>query len=64
MPLLDKNRSLLDNASDVVEKHKRIITLAVVLRWMTRNKWIVFFILLMIALLVEELILGIINIFD
>lgn len=64
MPLLDKNRSLLDNASDVVEKHKRIITLAVVLRWMTRNKWIVFFILLMIALLVEELILGIINILD
>lgn len=64
MPLLDKNRSLLDNASDVVEKHKRIITLAVVLRWMTRNKWIVFFILLMIALLVEELILGVINIFD
>lgn len=64
MPLLDKNRSLLDNASDVIEKHKKIVTLALVLKWMTRNKWIVFFILLMIALLVDAIIVGITNIFN
>ncbi len=64
MPLLDKNRSLLDNISDVTEKHKKLITLALILKWMTKNKWIVFFILLMIVMLVEELILGIANIFD
>ena len=27
MPLFDKNRSLLDNASDVVEKHKKLIAI-------------------------------------
>ena len=56
MPLFDKNRSLLDNASDVVEKHKKLITFALVLRWMTKNKWIVFFILLAIVLLIDSLI--------
>ena len=56
MPLFDKNRSLLDNASDVVEKHKKLIMFALVLRWMTKNKWIVFFILLAIVLLIDSLI--------
>ena len=56
MPLLDKNRSLLDNASDVVDKHKKLITFALVLKWMTKNKWIVFFILLAIIMLIDSLI--------
>ena len=64
MPLLDKNRSLLDNMSDVAEKHKKLITLAMVLKWMTRNKWIVFFILLSVIMLVEAIITGVVNIFN
>jgi hypothetical protein len=56
MPLFDENRSLLDNASDVVEKHKKLIVFALVLKWMTKNKWIVFFILLAIVLLIDSLI--------
>ena len=64
MPLLDRNRSLLDNVSDVTEKHKKLITLAVVLKWMTKNKWIVFFILLSIVMLIEVIITGVLNIFD
>jgi hypothetical protein len=64
MPLLDRNRSLLDNVSDVTEKHKKLIILAVVLKWMTKNKWIVFFILLSIVMLIEVIITGVLNIFD
>ena len=64
MPLLDKNRSLLDNVSDVAEKHKGLITFALILKWMTRNKWIVFFILLSVVMLIELLISGILNIFS
>ena len=64
MPLLDKNRSLLDNMSDVAEKHKKLITLAMVLKWMTKNKWIVFFILLSIVMFVEAIITGVVNIFN
>jgi hypothetical protein len=64
MPLLDKNRSLLDNMSDVAEKHKKLITLAMVLKWMTKNKWIVFFILLSVIMLVEAIITGVVNIFN
>ena len=56
MPLFDKNRSLLDNASDVVEKHKKLIMFAMVLRWMTKNKRIVLLILLIIFLLIDSLI--------
>ncbi|MBE6199005.1 MAG: hypothetical protein E7138_01745 [Rikenellaceae bacterium] len=63
MPLLDKNRSFLDNVSDVTEKHKKLITLAIVLKWMTKNKWIVFFILLSIVMLIEAIITGVLNIF-
>ena len=64
MPFLDKNRSLLDNMSDVAEKHKKLITLAMVLKWMTKNKWIVFFILLSVIMLVEAIITGVVNIFN
>ena len=64
MPLLDKNRSLLDNVSDVAEKHKKLITLAMVLKWMTKNKWIVFFILLSVIMLVEAIITGVLNVFN
>lgn len=64
MPLLDKNRSLLDNVSDVAEKHKKLITLAMVLKWMTKNKWIVFFILLSVIMLVEAIITGVVNVFN
>ena len=64
MPLLDKNRSLLDNVSDVAEKHKGLITFALILKWMTRNKWIVFFILLSVVMLIELLISGILKIFS
>ena len=64
MPLLDKNRSLLDNMSDVAETHKKLITLAMVLKWMTKNKWIVFFILLSVIMLVEAIITGVVNIFN
>lgn len=64
MPLLDKDRSLLDNVSDVAEKHKKLITLAMVLKWMTKNKWIVFFILLSIVMFVEAIITGVVNIFN
>ena len=64
MPFLDKNRSLLDNMSDVAEKHKKLITLAMVLKWMTKNKWIVFFILLSVIMLVEAIIMGVVNIFN
>ena len=64
MSLLDKNRSLLDNMSDVAEKHKKLITLAMVLKWMTKNKWIVFFILLSVIMLVEAIITGVVNIFN
>ena len=64
MPLLDKDRSLLDNVSDVAEKHKKLITLAMVLKWMTKNKWIVFFILLSVIMLVEAIITGVVNIFN
>jgi hypothetical protein len=56
MPLLDKNRSLLDNMSDVAEKHKGLITLALILKWMTRNKRVVIFILILIVLLVDAII--------
>lgn len=42
MPLLDKNHSLLDNVSDVAEIQKNSLFL-MVLKWMTRNKSIVFF---------------------
>lgn len=48
MPLLDKERSLLDNVSDVAEKHKKLILTAMILRWMTKNKAAVLFILFMI----------------
>ena len=64
MPFLDKNRSMLDNMSDVAEKHKKLITLAMVLKWMTKNKWIVFFILLSVIMLVEAIITGVVNIFN
>lgn len=64
MPLLDKDRSLLDNVSDVAEKHKKLITLAMVLKWMTKNKWIVFFILLSVIMLIEAIIMGVVNIFN
>lgn len=64
MPLLDKNRSLLDNVSDVAEKHKKLITFAMVLKWMTKNKWIVFFILLSVIMLVEAIITGVVNVFN
>ena len=64
MPLLDKDRSLLDNVSDVAEKHKKLITLAMVLKWMTKNKWIVFFILLSVIMLVEAIITGVVNVFN
>ena len=64
MPLLDKDRSLLDNVSNVAEKHKKLITLAMVLKWMTKNKWIVFFILLSVIMLVEAIITGVVNIFN
>ena len=56
MPLLDKNRSLLDNMSDVAEKHKSLIVLALILKWMTRNKGIVIFILILVVLLVDAII--------
>lgn len=56
MPLLDKNRSLLDNMSDVAEKHKGLITLALILKWMTRNKVVVIFILIVIMVLVDTII--------
>ena len=56
MPLLDKNRSLLDNMSDVAEKHNGLITLALILKWMTRNKRVVIFILILIVLLVDAII--------
>ena len=53
---MDKNRSLLDNMSDVAEKHKGLITLALILKWMTRNKGVVIFILIVIVLLGDSII--------
>lgn len=56
MPLLDKNRSLLDNISDVTEKHRGLIIFAMILKWMTRNKGVVIFVLILIVLLVDTII--------
>ena len=55
MPLLDKNRSLLDNISDVTEKHRGLIIFAMILKWMTRNKGVVIFVLILIVLLVDTI---------
>lgn len=64
MPLFDKDRSLLDNISDVAKEHKPFIFLIVILTWMTKNKWIVFFLLLILLFLIDEFVVLVMSIFD
>lgn len=64
MPLFDKNRSLLDNLSDVLKEHKSLIILIIVLKWITKNKWIIIAALLLIFIFFDKLLMTIDYIFS
>lgn len=55
MPLFDKKRSFWDNLSNVIKEHKSLIFLVIILTWMTKNKWIVLIILMVLFSLIGEL---------
>ena len=63
MPLLDRKRSLLDNLSDVVKEHKTLIVLIIVLKWITKNKWIIIVALILIFIFFDRLLMAIDYIF-
>lgn len=64
MPLLDRKRSLLDNLSDVVKEHKTLIVLIIVLKWITKNKWIIIVALILIFIFFDRLLMAIDYIFS
>ena len=64
MPLFDKNRSLLDNLSDVLKEHKSLIILIIVLKWITKNKWIIIVALILIFIFFDRLLMAIDYIFS
>ena len=64
MPLLDRKRSLLDNLSDVVKEHKTLIVLIIVLKWITKNKWIIIVALILIFIFFDKLLMAIDYIFS
>ena len=64
MPLFDKNRSLLDNLSDVLKEHKSLIILIIVLKWITKNKWIIIAALLLTFIFFDKLLMTIDYIFS
>ena len=64
MPLFDKNRSLLENLSDVLKEHKSLIILIIVLKWITKNKWIIIAALLLIFIFFDKLLMTIDYIFS
>ena len=64
MPLFDKKRSFWDNLSNVIKEHKSLIFLVIILTWMTKNKWIVLIILMVLFSLIGELRALIFDIFE